>query len=427
MRTVRPGLVLTAAGVLVMVLAAVVASRYTPFWFDPDEGCALLGRCPGPTRDVVLGATWVLEWAGLGVVLLGLVRTGLHLRTVPAPPVPRPLPAWAQAAAGVLLGMLVCVVLGWFVLVAVLLSAPAVPAGLCLYWLAQAAAVTALDRHVGPAHRSALSAWSAGLAVSALAVAALVATAVLAGSVRALPVVGGAALALGLLVRRAWAWRAGLAPPGGGPWSTAGAAAAVLATTGAVLLLGDRADQPPGAEPPPELAAAAHPPPARPPAPREPVDAEPAPVDAPPACTPDELTWGATGWDAAMGTRAVTIVATSRADHPCHVDGFAEIVIAQGGRPLQLVAQPGAPTGPEVPPAARVGLAPGDAAGFPLVWKGYGAAADEDSPQELTVILPGGGSSAVPLGAAPAPFDLVDGGSVRIGPWQPVRQAVRPH
>jgi hypothetical protein len=413
----RPGLV-TAAGVLVMVLAAVVASRYTPFWFDPDEGCALLGRCSGPAADAVLRGMWVLEWGGLGLVLLGLVGTGLRLRATPAPPVPRPLPAWAHAAAGALLGMLLCVVLGWSVLVAVLLSEQAVPAGLCVHWLAQAAAVTALDRHVGPAHRSELPAWSAGLAVSAVAVAVPVGTAALGGPVRALPVVAGAALAAGVLVRRAWAWRAGHVAGGLRSRSGVGAAAVALAACGAAFLLVDRSGAEPAPAPPPVLAAPV------PPAPRErpgddaPVDA-PAAVDARVACAPDELGWAATGWDAAMGTRAVTIVATSHADHPCYVDGFAEIALAQGGRPLELAAQPGSPAGSGVP-AARVGLAPGGTAGFPLTWEGYGAAADEDTPQELTVRLAGRGPSTVPLGPAPAPFDLVDGAGVLVGPWRPI-------
>jgi hypothetical protein len=74
---------------------------------------------------------------------------------------------------------------------------------------------------------------------------------------------------------------------------------------------------------------------------------------------------------------------------------------------------------PAAPGGERVGLAPGAAASFPLIWKGYGAAADVDTPQELHVMLPGHeGRGSVPLERGPAPFDLVEGGTIRIGPWQ---------
>ena len=169
-RPLRPGVV-TAAGVLVMVVAGVVAARHTPFWFDPDEGCAQLSRCPGPSTGAALRAMWVLESAGFGVVLLGLGLTWRRLRTTPSPPTSHPLPVWAEAAAGAVAGVVSCVVPGWFVLVGAFVSPPAMPAALCLFWLAQAATVTALDRHVGPARRSALPSWLAGLVISVLALA----------------------------------------------------------------------------------------------------------------------------------------------------------------------------------------------------------------------------------------------------------------
>lgn len=125
-----PGLV-TAAGVLVMLVAGLAAARFTPFWFDPDEGCALHGRCPGPSTDAALQALWVLEWTGLAVVVLGLVLTWRRLRATPSAAPSLPLPAWAEAAAGALVGMALCVTLGWFALVGALVSAPAIPAALC--------------------------------------------------------------------------------------------------------------------------------------------------------------------------------------------------------------------------------------------------------------------------------------------------------
>lgn len=419
-RPARPGLV-TAAGLLVMVVAGIAASPYTPFWFDPDEGCRLLGRCPGPATDAALRAMWVLEWAGLAVVLLGLVLTWRKLRAAPAPPAPHPLPAWAEVGACALAGMVLSLVLGPFVLVGALVSGPAVPAALCVFWLVQACAVTALDRQVGPGYRTGLPCWLAGLGTSALAVTALVWSALeILGPIRALPVVDGAVLALGMLAWRAAAWRAGLVPAGARPWSAAGAAIAVLAVAAAVFLVVSDSRPANDPAPLPDLAAPGRPAPPEPAAPHPPAPTVDATVHAAVACGPDDLSWSTTGWDAAMGTRAVTVVATSHAAHPCYVDGFAGIAIAQGGRALRLTTEPGSATGTGVPAARRVGLAVGGAASFPLIWRGYGAAADQDTPQALTVVLAGAGEPrAVPLDPPPAPFDLIDGGTVRVGPWSP--------
>ena len=419
-RPARPGLV-TAAGLLVMVVAGIAASPYPPFWFDPDEGCQLFGRCSDPSPDAALPALWVLEWAGLAVLLLGLVLTWRRLRTTPLPPAPHPMPAWAEVAAGALAGAALCLVLGPFVLFGAFLSEPAVVAALCFFWLVQASAVTALDRLVGPTHRSARPGWLAGLIISGLAVAATVAWALVKvpGAANALPVVDGAVLALGLLPWRLAAWRAGLAPAGARHWSAASTTIAVLTVGAAVLLVGNDVGPAEDPAPPPDLAAPERPPPPEPAAPQTPTN-PPAPVDAAAACAPDDLSWSVTGWDATMGTRAVTVVATSHAAHPCYVDGFAGITIAQGGQALRLTTEPGSATGTGVPAARRVGLAVGGAASFPLIWKGYGAAADQDTPQALTVVLAGAdGPRAVPLGSRPAPFDLIDGGTVRVGPWSP--------
>ncbi|TWF79925.1 uncharacterized protein DUF4232 [Pseudonocardia hierapolitana] len=401
----------TIAGVLLMVGAGIAASPYTPSWFDPDDG-------PARSAGGVLTAMWVLEAVGLAMVLAGLVLTGRELRRMPAPPVTRPLPAWAVVVACAIAGAALCAVVGWFVLVGVLLSAPAIPAGLCLFWLVHAAAVTALDRRVAAAHASAFPSWLAGLVVGAAGVAAVVWWAVeMRGMLWALPVVDGAALALGLL-----AWRAaagGIRPSQAGIGALgvlAAAATVIVATSGADQVGADQVggvDSPAAPVLPPRAAVPAAPSAVPQPSPT------PAPVDASVACAPEDLTWSANGWDAAMGTRAVSVVATSHAVRPCYVDGFPGITLAQGGRDLRLTTEPGSPSGPEVPEARRVGLAPGGTASFPLIWKGYGAAADEDTPQELRVTLAGGEPSTVALGTSPAPFDLVDGGTIRVGPWQP--------
>jgi hypothetical protein len=397
----------TITGLLLMVGAGIAASPFTPSWFDPDDG-------PARSAPAGLQVMWALEAVGLAIVLAGLVLTGRELRRMPAPPVTRPLPAWVEVVACALAGAVLCAIVGWFVLVGLLLSAPAIPAGLCLFWLVHAAAVTALDRRVAAAHASALPSWLAGLVVGAAGVAAVVWWAVeVRGMLWALPVVDGAALALGLL-----AWRAAA---GGIRPSRAGIGAfGVLAAAGAVIVVTSGADQVGGDHVGDSPAAPVLPPPASvPAAPPAVLQPSPAPVDASVACAPEHLTWSATGWDAAMGTRAVSVVARSHADRPCYVEGFPGIALAQGGRDLRLTTEPGSPSSPGVPEARRVGLAPGGAASFPLIWKGYGAAADGETPQELRVTLAGGEPSGVPLGTSPAPFDLVDGGTIRVGPWRP--------
>ncbi|GAA1283983.1 hypothetical protein GCM10009609_56140 [Pseudonocardia aurantiaca] len=411
--TARAARLTVVAGLLVMIVAGIVASRYTPFWFDPDEGCALLGRCATAAADVVLRLMWWAVAAGLAIVGLGLVAAW---RTLPAPPAPvRPLPAPVRAIAAGVIGLVLCTVLGWGVLLAALFAAHLVPAALCVLWLVQARTVLAVDRVAAPAHRSAGRRWVGALAASALAVAAMACLADGPVDGRLLPVVDAVVLASTLLldgvlpVRRE---RVGVPRLG----AAVLAVLVVGAATGYLVL--DRPYQAPVtapvAQPPPAPSPVPSPAPAHAPVP-------PPPVDASIACTPDDLVWATTGWDAAMGTRAVTVVATHDGPGPCYVDGFASITLSQGGRALQLTVEPGSVAEPGSPvTAARVGIAPGGSAYFGLLWKGYGAAADEESPQSLSVVLPGAASpSDVPLSGGPAPFDLVDGGTVVVGPWQP--------
>lgn len=399
---VGPWVAGTAAGVFVMVGAGVTASRYSPPGFDPDDG---------PAHPAVPPAVWWgLEAVGLALVLAGLLRTGWLLRRAPAPRVPHPAPAWAEVAAGALAGAVVGPIAGLFALVGVLLSEQAVPAAVTVFWLAHAAAVTGLQWRTVP-QPTAARGWCTGLVVGALAVVVVVGwVAALRGPVEAVPVVDGAAVALALLVRRA-------AAGGVRPWRAATGVLGVLGAA-AVVVVGastaaDRVDRAaPSSEPRPSPRAAAPAPAA--PGPSSPPAPAGTPVDPRVACAPAELAWSTTGWDAAMGTRAVTVVATSRADHPCYLDGTPGVAIAQGGRELRLTTEPTAGPGP----AGRVGLAPGGSASFPLIWAGHGAAADADTPQELRVVVDDGDPSTVPLGAGPAPFDLVDGATIEVGPWR---------
>jgi hypothetical protein len=423
----RAGRAVTAAGVLVMVVAAMVAERYTPLWLDPDEGCTLFGRCATGESAELLRAMWWVLGAGFTVVLVGRALTWRRFPRAPRSAPRFPLPPWGQAGAAGLVGLAFCVVVGPVVLTAILSSAHDIPTALCIFWLLQARAVTALDRATGPARRSARVEWLIGLVASAVAVAVAAAFSLIdRGPWTPSPylIADSGALAAVVLLARVLPAR-GEQPPGRGPVrQVAGGGIAALAVASLVALAvpwPGPADEPaPGTGP--QLHAGAPPFPAEPASPGTTAAVQPpAPVDAATPCMPGDLTWSTTGWDAAMSTRAVTVVAIQHGPHPCYVDGFADVTLAQGGRPLRLVVVPGSVTEPgRAPTAQRVGVAPGGSASFVLFWKGYGAAADQDGAQTLSVALAGTADRAdVPLSEGPAAFDVVEGATVQIGAWQP--------
>jgi hypothetical protein len=424
-RPAGAGRAVTAAGVLVMVVAAVVADRYTPLWFEPDEGCTLLGRCATREAAELLRAMWWVVGGGFTVVLAGRALTWRRLPRGPRPATRFPLPPWGQAGAAGLVGLAFSVVVGPVVLMAIFSSAQAIPTALCIFWLLQARGVTALDRATGPARRSVRAEWLIGLVASAVAVAVVVAVSLIdPGPFTPSPylIADGGALAAVVLLARVL--------PAGGEQSRgtgavrhmSGAGIAALAVASLVALAvpwpGPADEAAPAV---PQLDAGAPPPePALPGTPA--AVPPPAPVDAATPCLPGDLTWSTTGWDAAMGTRTVTVVATQHGRHPCYLDGFADVTLAQGGHPLRLVVVPGSVTEPGQPPpsAQRVGVATGGSASFVLFWRGYGAAAEQDTPQALSVSLSGvGDATDVPLGERPAPFDVIEGATVHIGVWQP--------
>ncbi|MCU1663156.1 MAG: hypothetical protein JWR58_3221 [Pseudonocardia sp.] len=422
-RPSRAGRAVTAAGVLVMLVAAVVAGRYTPLWLDPDEGCTVLGRCATAESAELLRAMWWVVGGGFTVVLAGRVLRWRRLPRGPRSAARFPLPPWGQAGAAGLVGLVFCVVVGPVVLIALLISAQGIPTALCVLWLLQARAVTALDRATGPARRSLRVEWLIGLVASAVAVAVVVAVSLIdPGPFTSSPylIADGGALAAVVLLARVLFARGEQSRGTGSVRHMPGAGIAALAVASLVALAvpwPGPADEPAAAGQ--QLYAGAPPPSAEPASPA--AVPPPAPVDAATPCLPGDLTWSTTGWDAAMGTRAVTVVATQHGRHPCCLDGFADVTLAQGGRPLRLVVVPGSVTEPGQPPSAqRVGVAPGGSASFVLFWKAYGAAADQDAPQALGVALSGTADQAdVPLSEGPAPFDVVEGATVQIGAWQP--------
>ncbi|MCE1179741.1 MAG: DUF4232 domain-containing protein [Micrococcales bacterium] len=151
--------------------------------------------------------------------------------------------------------------------------------------------------------------------------------------------------------------------------------------------------------------------------------ADPAGVPAARPCTDGDLTLSLEGWDATMGKSAVTLRARNRAQQACWVEGFAQVTLRQKARTLRLtqsggssvsIGQPGTPR--------RVGIAPGASATAVLWWPGYRDAADSVSPQTfLAQVTSAGRPIHVPLQGQPAPFDLVDGGSLVVSAWTAAR------
>lgn len=138
------------------------------------------------------------------------------------------------------------------------------------------------------------------------------------------------------------------------------------------------------------------------------------------SCAPDDLDVRLVGWDAAMGSTSVGIRARNRSASACAVDGVPVLRLSQGGRELRLTYVPGSPGDRFLGGARRVGIAPGGTADAAVLWRGYRNAADETTPQTLTVAVFPGRPVVVPVdgpGGSVAPFDLVDGGRVEVSGW----------
>lgn len=137
-------------------------------------------------------------------------------------------------------------------------------------------------------------------------------------------------------------------------------------------------------------------------------------------CGSDDLTLQATGWDSAMGTTAVTIVAANQSGSACWVEGYPSVRLLQGGVDLHL--QVGTPTTSaygEPLRSQRVGVAPGGEAVFGWWWKGYRTAADQSTPQTVVLDLGRGTPLRLELPGAPYLLDVVDGAAVDVTPWGP--------
>ena len=421
-RPLRTAWTVTAIGLLVMLVGAVTAARYAPFWFDPSE-CSLYDRCVTPESTAMLQAMWWVVGIGIVVVLTGLALTWRALPRTPEPTTAYPLPVWGRAGAAALVGVTFGGVLGFFVLVSVLSALQAFPFALCVFWLLQGLALLWVQLRTGPARRSVRVDWAIGLSVSAVAITVGALLAVPYRSEDLFVIANAAVLVAAVLLDQALPARAGRVSESGPVQRSTGTviAALAVAVVGYVVFMAvphPKPDAPPLPSPPSPQLHPASPPPEQPTTSSAPAPAPPVEADTP--CAPDDLAWSTAGWDAATGSRAVTVVATHHGRRPCYLDGFAAITIAQGGRPLQLVVEPASITQPGLPVAAqRVGVAPGGTARFAVFWKGYGAAADQTTPQTLDVVLPGAADpSAVPLSDGPAPFDVIDGATVHVDAWR---------
>lgn len=149
-----------------------------------------------------------------------------------------------------------------------------------------------------------------------------------------------------------------------------------------------------------------------------------------PPCRSQSLQLVAEGWDGITGNSVATLRATNIGATSCALRGIPELMLTQGGEEIDLRPEPLAHLEPAVEMADGIGLAPGSSARSRLYWPGYRTAADQETPQTLTVRTD---PAEVPMTVSfhptpygddpgPAPFDLkagVEGGAViEIGAWE---------
>lgn len=149
-----------------------------------------------------------------------------------------------------------------------------------------------------------------------------------------------------------------------------------------------------------------------------------------PPCRSQSLQLVAEGWDGITGNSVATLRATNIGATSCALRGVPELTLTQGGEEIDLRPEPLAHLEPTAERADGIGLAPGSSARSRLYWPGYRTAADQETPQTLTVRTD---AAELPVTVTflrtsygddpgPAPFDLkagVEGGAViEIGSWE---------
>lgn len=140
-----------------------------------------------------------------------------------------------------------------------------------------------------------------------------------------------------------------------------------------------------------------------------------------PPCAPADLDIAIEAFDRATGNGWARLRAVNRADRACTLAGAPPLTLDQDG-PLLLVIDHGSDLLPAVDAPAEVRLEPRASAAAQLAWRGYGTAADTTTPQTVGVGLADGSVVIAPswLPGFEAPFDVVDGAAMTVGPWQPL-------
>lgn len=149
-----------------------------------------------------------------------------------------------------------------------------------------------------------------------------------------------------------------------------------------------------------------------------------------PPCRAQSLQLVAEGWDGVTGNSTAALRATNVGATSCALRGMPELTLTQGGEEIALRPAPLAHLEPAAEAPDGIGLAPGSSALSRLYWPGYRTAADQETPQTLTVRTSAAEEPVTvrflpsPYGddPGPAPFDLkagVEGGAViEIGAWE---------
>lgn len=140
-----------------------------------------------------------------------------------------------------------------------------------------------------------------------------------------------------------------------------------------------------------------------------------------PPCGAADLDVAVEAVERAMGDGLARVRAVNRTARACTLAGTSPLTLDQDG-PLALVLEHRSDLPPTGDVPAEVRLEPRASAVAQLAWPGHGAAADTATPQTLGVGM-ADGSVVTALPGPPgleAPFDVVDGATMTVGPWQPV-------
>lgn len=140
-----------------------------------------------------------------------------------------------------------------------------------------------------------------------------------------------------------------------------------------------------------------------------------------PPCGPADVDIAVEVVDRAVGNGWARLRAVNRAARACTLAGAPPLTLDQDA-PLLLVIDHGSHLLPAVDAPAEVRLEPRASAAAQLAWRGYGTAADTTTRQTVGVGMADGSLvvAAPGLPGVEAPFDVVDGAAMTVGPWQPL-------